>query len=158
MSQTNPALGTKRNQAAFMASGAVMINMDNDDVYHPNYIRFVYEHLHNKSLASNRTTHMLSLTANSEAEINPDGTVTLKPLSSDNGHAAVWSWTDEMLREPYDKGCTFADSGSNRHRPIRPFLTSVGRVDSSWNLELKPICIWVCALHHSASFDLVMYQ
>ena len=130
MSEANPTLGMKRNQAAFMASGAVMINMDNDDVYHPNYVRFVYEHLRNSSLARNRSTHMLGLTAISEAEINPDGSVTLSPLSSDQGHAAVWSWTDEMLRRPYDEGCGFADYGSNRHRSVEPLLSQ--RVNCSF--------------------------
>lgn len=66
-----PKLGLKRNVGNAIASGDIIINMDNDDVYHPNYVAYVVHHMRRK------TWHELSIANHSELLINPDSSVSL---------------------------------------------------------------------------------
>jgi len=42
----NPVLGTPRNEAGKTATGSIMINMDNDDVYSPDFVAYIVHHIH----------------------------------------------------------------------------------------------------------------
>lgn len=48
-SDRNPVLGIKRETMAAAARGSVVVIMDNDDVYHPTYVRVVVDEFHRKS-------------------------------------------------------------------------------------------------------------
>eukprot|EP00035_Acanthoeca_spectabilis_P020046 m.430894 g.430894 ORF g.430894 m.430894 type:complete len:528 (-) comp17227_c0_seq1:1522-3105(-) len=66
-----PKLGLKRNVAIRISSGDILINMDNDDVYHPNYVAYVVHHMRREKL------HELAIANHSELLVNPDSSVTL---------------------------------------------------------------------------------
>mmetsp|Transcript_16848 Transcript_16848/g.49602 ORF Transcript_16848/g.49602 Transcript_16848/m.49602 type:complete len:383 (-) Transcript_16848:1174-2322(-) len=66
-----PKLGVKRNIALEIATGDVLINMDNDDVYHPNYVAYVVHHMRRLKW------HEARITNHSEILINPDSSVQL---------------------------------------------------------------------------------
>ena len=66
-----PKLGTKRNIALAISTGDILINMDNDDVYHPNYVRYMV------GMMRRNHVHELSIANVSELLINPDSSVTL---------------------------------------------------------------------------------
>lgn len=54
-----------------LATGDILINMDNDDVYHPWYVAYVVGHMRHKRW------HQLKVANVSELMINPDGSTSV---------------------------------------------------------------------------------
>jgi hypothetical protein len=63
--------------------------MDNDDVYHPNYVAYVVHHMRRKKW------HELSIANHSELLINPDSSVSLTQAIK-----SVHAWRNVSLAPP----------------------------------------------------------
>eukprot|EP00035_Acanthoeca_spectabilis_P030264 m.8640 g.8640 ORF g.8640 m.8640 type:complete len:607 (-) comp4084_c0_seq1:145-1965(-) len=112
----NPQLGTLRNLAALAASGETMINMDNDDVYHPHFVQFVLGHLRR-----NGWGHLLVLHA-AQAEFNPDGTHRLSRRDPRRVGAHISSMTAAVLRA----GCTYQQVAATEEARVGACLDRTG--------------------------------
>ena len=62
-------MGDLRNVAIELSRGQAIVNMDNDDFYHPNYVRYVVGHMIDGPFSE------LRLAPTAVAVMNPDGTV-----------------------------------------------------------------------------------
>mmetsp|Transcript_15202 Transcript_15202/g.23008 ORF Transcript_15202/g.23008 Transcript_15202/m.23008 type:complete len:543 (+) Transcript_15202:42-1670(+) len=69
-------LGVKRNiQAKEVATGDIVVNMDNDDIYHPSYVKTVV-----KQLACNDSLYVVKVKPQLALELNVDGTKHIKGI------------------------------------------------------------------------------
>eukprot|EP01065_Artemidia_motanka_P004408 TRINITY_DN12099_c0_g1_i3.p1 TRINITY_DN12099_c0_g1~~TRINITY_DN12099_c0_g1_i3.p1 ORF type:complete len:444 (+),score=134.50 TRINITY_DN12099_c0_g1_i3:114-1334(+) len=112
-SKENPIMGHVRNAICAAARGDILINMDNDDFYHPEYTDFVVSHF-----VRNHTASMISLVPHSRAMMNPDGTVLIAPdmQMPDGAHA-------QSFRKSTAKRCRF---GGTEYSEEGSFLRCVG--------------------------------
>eukprot|EP00038_Savillea_parva_P011513 m.198017 g.198017 ORF g.198017 m.198017 type:complete len:721 (+) comp20318_c0_seq1:376-2538(+) len=90
VADVNPPLGTLRNLATLAATGHIMTLMDNDDVYHPDYVVFVVEHMRANAWAHVTTLH------GAQALFNPDGTYELETHDDRIIGAHLFTFTDEV--------------------------------------------------------------
>eukprot|EP01062_Namystynia_karyoxenos_P042812 TRINITY_DN3134_c0_g1_i1.p2 TRINITY_DN3134_c0_g1~~TRINITY_DN3134_c0_g1_i1.p2 ORF type:complete len:423 (+),score=61.65 TRINITY_DN3134_c0_g1_i1:615-1883(+) len=98
-SKENPVLGTLRNRMIKASAGEVIVMMDNDDFYHPNYVHFVVSHFE-----TNQTVQVISLSPHGRAKINPDGSVSAAPDGQMENGAHCQS-----VRRSAARTCRFAD-------------------------------------------------
>lgn len=75
-----PNLGATRNMAADLAAGEVLINMDNDDIYHPNYVHYVVDHMRKGGLS------FVVVYPHARLRFQPDGETVFEP---GNGGSAL---------------------------------------------------------------------
>ncbi len=121
----SPNLGAKRNFLSFKASGDILANFDNDDFYHPNYLRRVvrkgFRADGGDGSGGTAPVALVSVEPEAEAVVNPDGTVAIAAPRADEvarraapgrecdgaGHKVAWSraavaaceWTPRNMNE-----------------------------------------------------------
>jgi len=112
-------LGDLRNRAARRARGAYIVNFDNDDFYHPNYLRYVlFQMIKN-------TIEVVFVTPHAVAEIRPDGSTSFLPKrQSTGGHNMA------MTRNA-TKACHFAPLRYAEEPNFRACLEKSGAPTSS---------------------------
>ena len=85
--ELNPYIGRKRNDATKAARGFLVVNMDNDDVFHPDYVRYAVRHL-----SLNPTWYNVAVVDYATTNFNPDGTYNIV-----NGDPKRYNFTENKI-------------------------------------------------------------
>lgn len=118
----NPRLGKRRNIGAAMASGKIIVNMDNDDFYHPRYVRFVVN-----KFAVNSSLQILSISGAMLAKLNPDGTMSYKAFTHSPGAHA------DSYRKSLMQSCTYSNRPYQEENTMRKCAAGRIRYVSGWD-------------------------
>lgn len=133
-------LGALRNEAGKTATGSIMINMDNDDVYSPDFVAYILHHIHENGWSQ------ITVKSHSSAQFNPDGTLILTKLNDGRSIGAhMWSYTDEVLR----KNCWYRELTMTEENGFLQCIDRNGLLKGAVNMTNGPLgnpCVLTCRL------------
>lgn len=130
-----PKLGLKRNVAIRISSGDILINMDNDDVYHPNYVAYVVHHMRREKL------HELAIANHSELLVNPDSSVTLTQQIEYVCHASRLGLLHRHFNEPMLWPCSYFQGGHSIS--LTRMVVSKCGYGAAYN-QVEESSLWAC--------------